>query len=336
MARGYRKKGYRGAKYSRYKSRWSKEQKYWRRQYKLNKLNDAKINHPIEKAIVRIHKKLDQDETWQTSRVEHFASNQTFPSSHARPTFNQMVELQANTIWFHDLTQLPTDSTDNLQECKVGKYQIKTIQSRLRFYSKNLHENQNVTSTCIRVALIKINNSGKLSLLAGGSNYNIDIWPNETMMADTNLQFSGIHKKDLKKTVSAGSQGGGTFGAVTIAQKKFWLGPNRPTNGGKSGGSNSDNTTASTVKEIILTKSYKTPLVHYQVSQDTTVDSVLSQAQNKSKIIGDRIWLCILSDQQLDFAFYGVSGCIYNYSEIEGLPSVPLPEAAEIIGGQQN
>ncbi len=324
MAKGY-KRG-KTAKARRHSYRYSKK---WNKKY--SKLRDKKINTLTEKAIVRIHKKLDQDETWQTSRVEHFASGHTFPSSHARPTFNNMVELQDNTIWFHDLTQLPTDSTDNLQECKVGKYQIKTIQSRLRFYSKNRESQTDDCPICVRVALVKINNSGRKSVVAGGSNINQDIWPDALMIPDTNLQFSGIHRKDLIKTpTSQGVKG------VIIAQKKFWIYPNKPTNGGRSGGSNSNNSTSSTIKEITLTKTYKNPLVHYQVIQDTTVDDILSQAQNKAKIIGDRVWLCILSDAQLNFAFYGVSGCIYNYSEIEGLPSVVLPEAQEIIGGQNN
>lgn len=322
---------------SRRKSAATKIQRRWRKSRRRKPtisnrtLKTKAIDSQVEKTIVRIHNQLDQAETWQTSRVEHFASGKTFPSSHARPAFNDMVELQANTIWFHDLTQLPTDSTDNLQESKVGKYQIKTIQSRLRFYSKNMEAENDDCPICVRAVLLKINNSGRKGVLTGGSNINVDIWPDALMIPDTNLQFSGIHKKDLIKTPS--SQG---VKGTVIAQKKFWIYPNKATNGGRDDGANSANSSASNVKTIILTKTYKKPLVHYQTVQDTSVDDILSQAQNKAKIIGDRVWLCVLSDAQLNFAFYGVSGCIYNYSEIEGLPSVPLPEAQEIIGGQNN
>ena len=293
-------------------------------------LKTKAIDSQVEKTMLRIAKQVDVADSWQTSRVEHFKNGETFPSSHARPSLSNMVELQDGIIWFQDITQLPTDSTDNTQETAVGKYQIKTIQSRLRFYSKNMEAEADIAPTCIRVALVKISNGGRKSVLAGGSDINQDIWPNETMLNDTNLRYSGIHKKDLVKTVPGG------YNSTVIAQKKFWLGGNKPTNGGKTNGGNSANTTISVVKEIILTKSYTNPLVHFQVVQQTAVDDVLSQAQNKQKIIGDRIWLCILSDAQLNFAFYGVSGCIYNYSELEGLPSVPIPDDNEIIGGQAN
>lgn len=325
MARGYKyQPSGKGAGHARYKYKYKYKNK------KKSKLADSAINTATEKAIVRIHEKLEQDESWQTSRVEHMASGATFPNTHARPTFNNFVELQANTIWMQDLTQLPTDSTDNLQESKIGKYSIKTIQSRLRFYSKDREDTTDDCPTCIRVALIKINNSGRKSLIVGGSDVNQDIWPTATMIGDTNLRYSGIHKKDLQKTLPYDQK------AVVIAQKKFWLGTNKPTNGGRADGANSTNSTASTIKEITLTKTYKNPIIHYQVAQQLSVDDILTQDQNRSKILGDRVWLCILSDNQLAFAFYGVSGCIYNYSEIEGLPSVPLPESAEILGGQNN
>lgn len=330
MARGYNLR----------KSRWNsgkgkKKKKFYHNQGSdpvISKytLKTKAIDSQVEKTILRISEEVSKAESWQTSRVEHFAHDEGFTSSHARPTFANMVELQPGTIWFQDITQLPTDSTDNTQQTLPGKYEIKTIQSRLRFYSKNLEAQTDVAPVCIRVALIKINNSGRKSVLAGGSNINCDIWPNSSMIADTNLRYSGIHKQDLKKTVPYDAK------AVTIAQQKFWLGTNKGTNGGRADGANSDNSTASVVKEVILTKTYQNPLIHYQVEQETTVDSVLSLAQNKSKIIGDRIWLCILSDQQADFAFYGVSGCVYNYSEVEGLPSIPLLEDSEIIGGQNN
>lgn len=316
-------------KKSRSKYLLNKNTKSTQTKINLLKLRDKKINTVFEKRMLDIAKAVDVADSWQTSRVEHFKSNRGFPDSHSRPDFIDMVECQDN-IWFQDITQLPTNSTDNLQECLPGKYQIKTIQSRLRFYSKNLSGQTDVAPVCIRVALVKINNSGRKSIVAGGSNINADIWPNATMIGDTNLRYSGIHKKDKPKTIPYDAK------AVVIAQEKFWLGTNKSTNGGRNNGSNSSNSTASVVKEVILTKTYTNPLTHYQVIQDTIVDDILTQEQNKSKILGDRVWLVVLSDQQLDFAFYGVSGCIYNYSELEGLPSVVLPEAKEIIGGQAN
>lgn len=302
----------------------------WTQTSKINfkKLKDKKINTTFEKRMTQIAKANDVE--WQTSRVEHFKQGSGFPSSHARPNFNDMVELQNETIWFQDITQLPTNSTDNLQETKVGKYTIKTIQSRLRFYSKNQEAITDDCPVCIRVCLVKINNSGRKSILAGGSNINCDIWPVETMIGDTNLRFSGIHAKDRPKSVPYDAK------AVIIAQQKFWLGTNKSTNGGRANGSNSSNSSASVIKEVILTKKYLNHLVHYQVVQDTSVDNNLNQLQNKSKIIGDRVWLVILSDNQLGFAFYGISGCEYSYSETDGLPSIVLPDNQEIIGGQGN
>lgn len=297
-----------------------------------NKLADKKINTLIEKRMEEIAKAEDLKDSWKISRVEHFADGKTFPSSHGRPAIADMAKMSSGEIFWQEITT-PYQHGSNTYLIPT-QFNIKTIQSRLRFYSQSKHP-QNV-----RVAIIKINNSGKLGIQyqsASPKYLSQDISPNNTMIGDTSLRFSGIHSTDQKKIAP------GQFGRTIIAQATFTI----------PGALRNDTDPAFIQKQCILTKTYKR-FLSQQITQvetsaydykkwDTSTNSLqndphASADQNKLKITGDRLFLLIATDVPAteDLFFYGVSGLIYNQQQDQPTPTVSVPENAEIKSGMTN
>lgn len=316
--------------------------------WKKHPLWTKAIDSQVEKRMVEIAQAEDDTTPWLLSRVDHFPDGGSYGGSHKSPNIAQMIKLDNNTLFWQDLTQLSQDPSDDSPDMSEGLYNIKTIQSRLRFYINGL------MPVHVRVAIVKINNSGQYGKTATNPTLvNADIIPNSHMIADTSLRYSGIHKIEQKTTAP------GDFNFSTIASAHFKLIPSSQsqifnTTIVTAGGATATDTrsTAPTTysrqvyneREIILTKSYKNYLKLYQTQNQTAQDDLLTSSRNSAKYIGDRLFLLIYGNYQQGFNpdtqsntastsniyFYGTSGCIYNYNKKETQVSIPLPDAYKI------
>lgn len=320
----------------------------WVKGWKKSPLFTKAIDSQVERRMVQIAQDEDDTAPWLLSRVEHFATGETYGGSHKSPAISKMIKLSNNTLFWQDLTQLSNDPSSDSPSMDEGLYNIKTIQSRLRFYVDGL------MPVHVRVAIIKINNSGQYGKTATNPTLvNADIVPNSHMIGDTSLRYSGIHKIEQKTTAP------GDFNFVKIAQTKFKITPLPATQIFNTtivtaGGATATDTrsTAPTTysrqvyneKEVVLTKTYKNYLKLYQTMNQTAQDDKLTSSRNAAKYIGDRVFLLIYANYQQGFNpdtqsntastsnvyFYGTSGCIYNFDKKETQISVPLPDAYEI------
>lgn len=296
----------------------------------LARLKDTKINTAEERRMVEIAD--DQTTTWLLSRIDHFKAGEEYGGSHKSPDISKMIKLSNNTLYWQDITQLPAgDPSDEDPEMSLGLYQIKTIQSRLRFFADGL------MPIHVRVLLIRINNSGRYAV----AGQNLDIVPNSKMVPDTSLRYAGIHKIEGKYTTAPGSKG-----AQIIAQKSFKIIPSNPTSIINTVPAVPLILTRQVYKEkqVFLTKKYKKYLKLYQVMQQTALDTNLSANESKNKLIGDRIFLCIYANYQQGYNpdlvtnttstsnlyFYGTSGCIYNFDKKPMQVSIPLADQFKI------
>lgn len=309
-------------------NKWQRGKSWTKNTYK-GKLADKAINTTVEKRMVEIAAEQDLKDSWKISRIGHFKSGFTYPSSHCRPAISNMVLTTPLVLWCQDIST-PMNATDLAgTQSKISypcKLNIKTIQSRLKFY----HNGQLPIN--IRVVMLKINNSGRTVQAAAAGRISADIEPKYTNIPDTSYRFNGIHSGDLKK-IKPGSEG-----VSIIAQEYFQL----------PAGKRNDQDAAYNVKHVILTKTYKRFL-----SQNLTIDTqfafselaniqlptstALTADQAYPRIKGDRIWLVVMTDNPTDgTSFYGTSGMIFNYEEDQQYPTVPVPEINEIIHGQAN
>lgn len=308
------------------------------------KLADKKINTLWEQRAVEIAQQQDDTSPWLLSRVDHFVDGITgkYGGSHKSPVLNQMIKLSNNTIWYQDISQLSNDPADPGDGMDPGLYQIKTIQSRLRFYVTGIFP------VHCRVVILKIKNSGNYGIPSANPliPLNADINPTWNMVGDTSLRYSGIHKQELASTAP------GQKNHTIIAQEKFTIIPNDLsiiTSVTPDADGNSKNFQVVKERQVILTKTYKNYLKIIQTLQTTTADNKLTVAQNRCKSVGDRIFLVIYADHQQNWTdnagtpapgdqmskssnlyFYGTSGTIYNYDKKFTQVSEPMPDESEI------
>lgn len=297
---------------------------------RMARIADQKINTVEEKRMLEIAKKEDDTTTWLLSRIDHFPTGLSYGGSHKSPAISQMIKLSNNVLYWQDVTQLPSgDPSDATPEMGVGLYNIKTIQSRLRFFVNGL------MPVHLRVLLIKIPNSGRYQV----GNQNTDIVPNSKMIPDTNLRYSGIHAVEGKYTTAPGDKN-----ASIIAQANVVITPRTNTQVFNSASTTTYSRQVFAEKQIILTKTYKNYIKLYQVVQQETADTRLDTNQSSNKFIGDRVFLCIFANYQQGFDqdtqsntadtsniyFYGTSGCIYNFDKKPMQVSIPLGDNYKI------
>ncbi len=323
----------RGFKKKSYSSRGTNTPSKWIRGFKKHPLWTKAIDSQVERRMVEIAKQEDDTAPWLLSRVDHFPDGGSYGGSHKSPSIAQMIKLSNNVLFWQDLTQLSNDPSDETPDMSEGLYNIKTIQTRLRFYVNG------IMPVRIRIALVKINNSGQYGKTATDPTIvNADINPNSKMIGDTNLRYGGIHKKEMKATAP------GDFNAVTIAQEYIWITPNAQSQVYNSTSNLTLSRQVFTERQVILTKTYKHYLKLWQTLNQQAADDKLTDLRNQAKYIGDRVFLLIFGNYQQGFNpdtqsntastsniyFYGTSGCIYNYDKKETQISVPLPDAYEI------
>lgn len=303
----------------------SVRRKYLRKSHQ-SKLRDLSINTTEERRMVQISRQ--SDSTWLLSRVDHFLEpGDTYPGTHSSPKIANMFKLGTNTMYWTDITQLPAGDPSDVDDgaMDIGLYEIKTLQSRLRFFVNGM------VPVHIRVQLLRINNSGRYTA-AGATN--VDITPTSKMMPDTSLRYAGIHKIEGKHTTAPGSRG-----SQIIASKYFKLTPRDNSYVWNSTANTYQSRQVFAEKQVFLTKRYKRYLKLYQVRQQTTADAELDADENKAKFIGDRVFLCIFASSQQGFNadtmsttatssnvyFYGTSGCEYTYNKKPMQVSVTQP-----------
>lgn len=298
----------------------------WGRFY--GKLMDKKINTYEEIRMKQMIKRnRDQTTTWIVSRVDHLYAGFSYGGQNKSPAISQMIKLSNNVDYWIDLTQLPSGNPNDPEGMDVGEYQIKQIQSRLRFYANGL------MPIHVIAQIVKINNSGRYGV-GEAAGTNADLVPTTHMLPDTNLRYGGIHKSEKKFMTPPGTQG-----AVIVDRKRFIIYPKPITQIYNTTTSLTQARQVYAERQITLNKKYKRPARLIQVLNQETADDVLSAPRNKAKFIGDRFFLQIMGNYQQGFDpdtqnntastsnlyFYGTSGCIYNFDKKPIQISVPLP-----------